>query len=680
MSKLASGSLKSATRSNPQAGLFACLLLNALLAIAAALPVLSLTNDVTLLQPFNASLGSVELITFTKLVLAITHTGQAIPEEEVKDTLKAATRAIQHEVDTHPEQRIFSNRFEYRRKGGNMLVLIAASTEEGMTWNELGRVLQALYKYMTGGAGIPGQHYKVVEFEVRTLSHIVVGFGLVWYFSPDSSQSQKRALLSPSSALVRDTGLMGSSEIKTADSTSTMSNHIAYSIPHTPVTLIITSLGTHMPSLEFSAGLTNALRRIYSSVPGQASSPTTDNFHWYRDKVSRLWFQVRSITRDVITWQQLNWVVAGLLQWMKDDNCRELPFKFKDIDEGTIGVGSIGYDSPPRGASTDTDGVEKRTAPANEPYVQLPSKPTVFPISSPTGECTLIRDMGIKLCFHSFGPEIPAYEVNRMFDGAFAEIRTLAGRDLHGRVPNNIFRYTGILTTAGASISVTIQGSPRATILWIGLHKFLVALQVYMKGIRPGVATRVPHYQVLEFDIITSENVTMGRGWVHHTPGANQIGSTTERRSNANITAPQLHGIASSLPDIENYGRVLMSGSDLEFYFRYHGDAVSEPHINALFHQTLLDFPTSEDLVPGTLFHRRTPFSKTDGGTSISITWLAAYRMTYNTLHRVLVGLQKYVNGDYDAHQHWEDLGFELILHGSRIGGGVLWYVSGRVP
>lgn len=677
MSKLASGSFGSATRSNSQAVLFAYLLLNALLAVAAALPVLSLTNDVTLLQPFNASLGSVELITFTKLVLAVTYTGQAIPEEEVKDTLKAANRAIQHEVDTHSEKRIFNNRFEYRRKGGNMLVLIAASTEEGMTWNELGRVLQALYKYMTGGAGVPGQHYEAVEFEVRTLSHIVVGVGLVWYLPPDSSQSQKRALLSPSSALVRDTGLMVSAEIKTADSTSMMSNHIAYSIPHTPVTLIITSLGTHIPSLELGAGLTNAL---YSSAPGHASSPIPEIFHWYRDKVSRLWFQVRSTTRDAITWQQFNWVVAGLLQWMKDDNCRELAFEFKVIDEGTLGVGSIGYDSPPGGESIDTDGVEKRTAPANETYVQLPSKTTVSLIASPTGECTLIRDMGIKLCFPSFGPDIPSHEVNRMFDGAFAEIRTLAGRDPHGRVPNNIFHYTGILTVAGASISVTIQGSPRATILWIGLHKFLVALQVYMKGIRPGVPRRVPHYQVLEFDIITSENVTMGRGWVHHNPEVNQIGSTTERRSNANNTTPLLHGIASSPPGIESYGRVLMSGSDLEFYFRYHGDAVSQPYINALFHQALLDFPISEDLVPGTLFHRRTPFSKTDGGTSISIKWVVTYGMTYNTLHKVLVGLQKYVNGDYDTHQHWEDLGFELISHGSRIGSGVLWYVSRRVP
>jgi len=52
--------------------------------------------------------------------------------------------------------------------------------------------------------------------------------------------------------------------------------------------------------------------------------------------------------------------------------------------------------------------------------------------------------------------------------------------------------------------------------------------------------------------------------------------------------------------------------------------------------------------------------------------------MTYDALHRILLDLQKYMNGDYDKRSHWEDLGFELMAHGVAIGNGILWYVPGK--
>lgn len=668
---------------NSNAVLFACLLSSTLLITAAAFPVLLSANGPTLLPPSNASLGSAELVTFTKLVLAVQNLGQDIPKKEVEDTLRAADRVIHHEVQAHSEQRIPNDEFHYRRKDGNMLVLIAASIGEGMTWNQLARVLQALYRYMIGGPGIPEEHFQALDFEIRTLNHKIVGLGLVRYYPPDWSKAQRRALLSSSSTVVHNTNLqlpdLVSTKKRTANSTTVLSNYIRYPIPNTPVTLIITSLGTPIPSFELGVGLTNALRRIRSSAKGQAHDPIPENDYWYRDMISRLWFNVLSIARHVITWQQLNWAVAGLLQWMKNDHCRELAFEFEVNDEGIIGFGSVGYDPLPQSSSTDTSGVEKRTAAANEPSVQLPGNTTVFSIPSPVGECTMIPGMGIALCFRYFGPHIPVYEIKEMFDSAFVRIMTLSGMDSQDQVPNNSFHYEGDVTTTGDSIAITIRGSPRATILWIGLQQILAGIQLYIQGIHPRLPKEEPHHQALAFDMITYGNVKMGRGWVRRSPPGHEIGSV-ERRTNDNDTSPQLNGVAPSLPDIENHGRVLLSGPDLEFYFRYHGDAVSQSYIDALFNQALLDFQVSEDLVPGTSFHRRTPYSKTDGGTSLTIEWLSSFRMTYNTLHRVLLGLQRYVNGDYDTRQHWEDLGFDLMSHGIRIGSGILWYVSGRVP
>ncbi len=683
MSSPASVFFSSAMERISLAVLFACLIFNALIATAAAFPVLSSTFDPILLQPSNASLGSAELVTFTRLVLAVQNLGQDIPEEEVEDTLRAADRAISYEVQRHPDQRIPNDGFDYRRKDGNMLVLIVANIGEEISWNQLARVLQALYRYMTGGPGFPEAHYQALDFEIRTISHKVVGVGLVRYFPPDSSKAQRRALLSPSSLDAHETGLrmfdLPSAKNRTADSATVLSASIKYLIPNTPVTLIITSLGTRIPSFELGAGLTNALRRITFSAIGHAHDPIPENHYWYRDKVSRLWFNVLSITRHVITWQQLSWAVAGLLQWMENGNCRELAFEFEVVDEGIIGFGSVGYDPLSRGASTNTSGVEKRTAAANEQSLQLPGNTTVFSVPSPLGECTMIPDMGIQLCFRSFGLHITAYEVKRMFDGAFVKIKTLSRIDPEDRVPNNFFHYKDDFTVTGDSISITIQGSPRATILWIGLQKILAGLQLYMMGIRPRLPKHEPRYQVLAFDIITFGDVKMGEGWVRHTFEGNEIGSV-ERRTNANGTSQQFNSVAPSLPDTKDYSRVLISVPDLEFYFRFHGDAVSQSSINALFNQVFLAFPVSEDLVPGTSFHSRTPYSKIDGGTSLTIEWLPSYRMTYHTLHRVLLALQRYVDGDDDERPHWEDLGFELMSHGLGIGSGILWYVSGKVP
>jgi len=542
--------------------------------------------------------------------------------------LRGADRAIQHEVGTHPEQRIRNDEFGYRRNGGNMLILIAANIGEEITWNELTRVVQALHRYMTGGAGTPETHYQELDFQIRTLSRTIVGFGLVRYFSPGSSEAQKRASLPPPSSVVHETDIQLPNRVnpkKRNPTTIVLSTSVEYPTPNTPVTLIITSLGAPIPSFELEAGLTNALRKIRSSGNSHAHDPIPGNNYWYRNDVSHLWFNVLSITGRTFPWQQLIWAVTGLLQWMKADTCQELAFEVEVIGEGIICFGSVGYDSLSRYQSLNTSAVEKRTVAAKTTSLQLPGIATVLSISSSVGECTIIPDMGIELCFRSSGLQIPAYGVKRMFDGAFAKVQTLSGKDPQDRVPNNFFRYADVVSATVDSVSITIQGSSRATILWIGLQKLLIGLEIYMKGIRPRMPNQEPHYQILEFDIITFGNAKMGMGWVRHTSQRDQVGSV-ESRTNANDTSPQLSGIAPTLTDIESYGRALISGPDLEIHFRYHGDAVSPSYINALFHQALLDFPISEDIVLSSSFRRRTPYSKIDGGTSINIEWLSSYR------------------------------------------------------
>lgn len=642
------------------------LLCFALVATVAALPASPSTAATTLLQSSNANLSTANALTFRKLTLAFSDFGGAIPEKEVEDTLRAADQAIEYEVKVHPEQRMLNNQFTYRRADGNMLIFIRAAVEEELTWKELSRVLQAVFRFMTGGVGILDEHYQALEFEVQTPPRKAIGFGLIHYFPDASSQSQKRASQPPSSAVV--------------NTTTALSARIRYSVPNSPVILTFTSLGEDLlPSWDVEAGLTNALRKISYSVTSVSQIPILGNRYWYRDNVSNLWISIRSRDRYTISWQELNWTLTGLLHSMKDDICRELVFDIEMVGRGKIASGRVGHDPSPHLSTThppNSNAVEKHMVAPNGTVSRLHGNATNYSTSSSAGECTTIADMGVKLCFRSFGPQIPAPEVNRLFNGALYRIRASYGRDVEERVPNNFFQYEGTYSVFGDTTSIAIQPKPQATILWTGLWMILESLWEYMKGMRPGIIDQVAHYQVLEFDLITSGNAKMGTGWVRHRTRQN-IG-LNERRTNSDERSIQLHGNVPSSPSSKRPENFAIPGTDLTLVFLYYGDEASSTNVVTFFDWVLLDLPSSEDLLPGNSFHFRTPYTKDDGGTSININWISSYQLTYDTLHKVLLNLQIYLAWKISDMGYWQDFEFELNASGTRVGSGILWYVSGK--
>ena len=80
------------------------------------------------------------------------------------------------------------DRFEYWGNDGRMLITVAAYVGEAINWRELGRILQALWRYMTGGVGAQRTHYQALEFEIQVPGEGRIGIGLVRYFSRVSSQ------------------------------------------------------------------------------------------------------------------------------------------------------------------------------------------------------------------------------------------------------------------------------------------------------------------------------------------------------------------------------------------------------------------------------------------------------------------------------------------------------------
>ena len=120
-------------------------------------------------------------------------------------------------------------------------------------------------------------------------------------------------------------------------------------IPGTPVTLIVTSLGEPVPAIELGAGLTTALSKIQPSVKDNGDVPIPDHQFWYRDKVTHIWFLLIVTPPKAVTWQQLSWILAAFLHWMKNDRCRELSYEIEVDGQGYVGFGNLGHDPvPPR--------------------------------------------------------------------------------------------------------------------------------------------------------------------------------------------------------------------------------------------------------------------------------------------------------------------------------------------
>ena len=168
-------------------------LLNALHTTAAiTFPYRQITN-VSASQLLNVlSPPATPSLTYRIIDLSFTQRGRPIPPSEVEDTCYSAVKSIEDIAEDHPDERIFNDRFEYRREGGDMLIVVAADRQQSLTWRELGRILTALMRYMTGGVGTSQPHCQALEFEIIVPRQGRIGVGLVWYLPPESHETERK--------------------------------------------------------------------------------------------------------------------------------------------------------------------------------------------------------------------------------------------------------------------------------------------------------------------------------------------------------------------------------------------------------------------------------------------------------------------------------------------------------
>ena len=305
-------------------------------------------------------------LSYRNIALAFLEFGRPIPEDEVKNTLVEADQAIFAIAQSHPNQRIANDRFEYRRPDGNMLIAIATYAGEEITWMELNRVLQGLFKYMTAGPGTETTHYQSLEFEIEAggQQKPEIGYGLVWYLDPADSEVQKRAWPPPTVSLVNEGTLRSQNSTFLQPSNSTLASQRAnnvqesqvYPIPRTTLKLDLYYFGPPIPDRSVKATLEGAMAKVrpYLNGPTEMMRIENDAFRWILPIGREAGFQVAVTVltyRDqLITWRQLFDVLFGLYGFtttfgtdLPETHYQILGFRIVDNFSRKLGVGTISY-------------------------------------------------------------------------------------------------------------------------------------------------------------------------------------------------------------------------------------------------------------------------------------------------------------------------------------------------
>ncbi|KAL6715065.1 hypothetical protein ACLMJK_007326 [Lecanora helva] len=154
--------------------------------LVAALPPSFSTVHPTLIQTSNTSTTSGGALTYRNILLSIERVGPPIPEQEVRDILSAADLSISSYVQSVPDGVIINNEFVFRPEGSDMLIMIIANPGEHITWIELGRILQGLYRFMIG-VNEHEEHLFSLDFYLQTTSKHTIGNGVFWYLQGNTA-------------------------------------------------------------------------------------------------------------------------------------------------------------------------------------------------------------------------------------------------------------------------------------------------------------------------------------------------------------------------------------------------------------------------------------------------------------------------------------------------------------
>lgn len=376
----------------------------------------SIANQ-TLLQLTNAtslSLGTTagEDITYhiprTSLTLSFYYAEGPLPPDEVITAIRGAMAYVSPQATgPYKNDAIPGDRFQWVRLdsvGVTTRVAVTVFLSEGhnMSWKQLYDVLYGLYQFATGMNGVQ-PHYETLGFRILNDPNGKLGVGTLSYFEPEPREVERRAettneklgesaVVQAANSTINPNGLgrighgyvtsWTSGIVKDAKRAlsptfslprpSAAAVYTSYPVPGTPMTLFINSFGhTAISPAEMSAALTGALSKIYPHLAREGDQAIPDNGWMYGDVVTNVWLSIIVWVGSTLSWQQLSWVINGLLQWMTGpgrSDITSVSFDFYLEGEGYLGMGALVSQYPPAGAA---DEVEKMIA--NETAKDVPA-------------------------------------------------------------------------------------------------------------------------------------------------------------------------------------------------------------------------------------------------------------------------------------------------------------------
>ena len=321
-----------------------------------------------------------------------------------------------------------------------MLISIQTLPGEIITWQELARILQGLWQYMTGARGgqeIAKTHYQTIEFEVeaRGQEKPNVAYGLVWYLDSAGNEIQKRVTLplrnltSPRPSNETAVRLPSTSLV----SPGTPDDPTIFPIRQTSLSLSIHYFGPSIPARSVEATLQGAMAYIRPYLNGRTEKDPIENdaFRWIlplsREAGIPVAITVFSYHRHLISWRQLFDVLYGLFAFATTFGT-DLPkshyqiLGFRILDRSALkplGVGTISY------YRSGTTALAKRVETIDHgTFLQNPrvsNTPSLDLVSSPIPYKVANTDITLTFTFLGQTP-IPPLEINAALRLARARI------------------------------------------------------------------------------------------------------------------------------------------------------------------------------------------------------------------------------------------------------------------
>ncbi|KAL2036922.1 hypothetical protein N7G274_010347 [Stereocaulon virgatum] len=457
----------------------------------------------------------------TDIEFIFTIFGNPIVPRDLFNLLRATQAEIAAAVRTKTLYRIRNNHFHYINHEHSLAIYIVAYDNEAMTWSELGLILNGLSLFCSEG------HSRGLVFEINVFDHMI-GFGMLQPFSDSRGATTviKRAFV--------PTLPLPSSTIASAC--------VVYPVPGTPMTLYISPFGqTDISLAETSAALTGALREIYPHLARERGQAIPDNEWSYGDGMTDVWLSVLVWSGRTLSWQQLSWVVFGLLQWMTGpgrSNFKTVLVDFNVQGEGFLGIGALRTQGLPTEnakrtakvmaneiAKSCASDVERRSTTTNK-TVPLPYRKAMASVSQGKDETLLLpwpiplEQSGLKnassassiptkvitlhptktttfgdrldpfripntpiiLYFNTLPTPIPAARVAELWTGAQHAIEVHVQIQPDDPISPASFSYHLEYSGNREIISFFMHPEPNHQLTWLQLRQIMLGVQIVMTG------------------------------------------------------------------------------------------------------------------------------------------------------------------------------------------------------